>query len=259
MKKLSQFKIPIGGVLLFLLMSVAAFTPASAQQCQSLLSQGDSLHQRYENKQALNKYQAAYEQCPQNYEALMKMTRVLNDVGEDIGGEQSASYYQQAIAYAETLQAKYPDSVQSYFLESAAAGNLALYRGGREKVKLSRAVINNTNKAIELDSSYSPAWVIKGAYYRQVATASSILKTFAQLFLGGLPDGTLEDSREALETAVRLDPRNDYAVFEMGKTLEAMGEEKRAADYFKKVLSLPDTHNQSDELKEQAREALAHL
>lgn len=247
------------GILSMLSVLFISVLKVGAQDCQTVIAEGDSLYEVYENRSALEKYRDAYEKCPQSYEALMKMTRTLNDVGEDIGGEQSVPYYQEAIKYADTLQERYPDSVQSYFLKSAAAGNLALYKGGQTKVRLSRAVINNANRAIQLDSSYSPAWVIRGAYYRQVATASSLLKKFANMFLGGLPDGTLEDSREALQTAVRLDSSNDYAVFEMGQTLVAMGKESEAEEYFKKVLSLPNTHNQSDDLDARAREALKQL
>lgn len=232
---------------------------AYGQNCETLLSAGDSLGRLFESKAALQKYSDAYEKCPQSYEALMKMTRALNDLGEDVQGERSADYYQRAIAWAETLQVRYPDSVQSYFLKAAAAGNLALFRGGREKVRLSREVINNANKAIDLDSNYAPAWVIKGAYYREVATANPILKAFARSFLGGLPDGSLEDAREALSTALEIDSSNQYALYEMGQTLSAMGKKNQARDYFKKLLTLPDTHNQSAELKAEARKILKNL
>ena len=112
---------------------------------------------------------------------MMKTTRALNDIGEDIGGRKGADFFIRALKYTDTMQFKYPDSLQSYFLRAAAAGNLALYKGGKTKVELAKTVETNAKKAISIDSTYAPSHVILGIYYRQVAMAGRFQKSLARL------------------------------------------------------------------------------
>jgi tetratricopeptide (TPR) repeat protein len=222
----------------------------------SLLVRGDSLYQQYQNAEALRYYRQAYLAGPTRYEPLFKMTRAYNDVGEELDKSEARRYFEQAITYADTMQMRFPDSMQSYFLMAAAAGNLAQISGGNRKLELSRLVESNIAEAIELDPEYSPAHVIQGSYYREIATANQALKTLAEIFLGGVPDGTLEDSYEALQTALRLDSLNMYAHMEMARTLLAMDQPDAARDHLRAVLELPIANHYHPELKRQARELL---
>lgn len=231
------------------------------KRCDSLIDLGDQHYDAFRNKEALEYYKQAYASCSGQYEPLMKMVRGYIDAGEDDGKEFAEDAFVTALRYADTLQRSYPDSVESYFLKAVAAGNLALFRGGTEKVKLVRIIESNLKKAIARDSLYDPAYVVLGAYYREVATANSVLKFFAKSFLGGMPDGTLQESQQYLLKALELNPRNMFGHLELAKTYIAMGEEKKeeSVKHLNTVLQLPVTNHQHPQLKKEAQQLLRSL
>jgi len=230
-----------------------------AQEYLSFVRSGDDYYQRFDNLKALSEYEKAYKYAPDNYEALMKLTRAYNDVGEDINSKESETYYEKAVQYAELLQKQFPYRAEAYFYLSASYGNLALFRGGKEKIRLSRYVESNAKKAIELAPDYDLPYIVMGVYYREVANLNWFLKVFAKSFLGGLPDGTIEDSERMLLIAVELNPKSIYAHYQLGITYEAMGKKDKAVKYYKKVIELPNTDHQDKTKKTEAKEKLREL
>ena len=230
---------------------------AANAACDSLIARGDSLYERFDNRGALQHYLDARRKCPEVYEPLMKTARAYNDVGEDAGGKDAGTYYRSAYQYADTLVKRYPDSLMSHFMMAAAAGNLALFAGPREKVELTKTIERSAKRAIELDPDYDPAYVILGSYYRHVAQSSDVLKFLARTIFGSAPEGTLEQSEEFLRKAVTLNDRNIFAHLELGKTLLAMDEQAGARKHLRQAADLPVTNHQHKQLKREARELLS--
>lgn len=230
-----------------------------ATPCDSLLNAGDSSYVRFANQQALGAYKKALGSCKNKYEPLMKAARAYNDIGEDLNSRESGLYFDSALSFAGQLKTEYPDSVQGYFLSSAAAGNKALGSGGKSKVVLSRTVEKNAQKAIALDPNYAPAHVILGTYYREVAKANRFLKAIARMLWGKLPNGTIQDSLRELRLALRLEPDNMHGHFQIAKTYLAAGDKKFALQHFQMVLSLPNSDNQSEQMKREAKERIGEI
>ena len=101
---------------------------------------------------------------------------------------------------------------------------------------------------IRLKPEFAPSYIALGIYYREVAKLNWFLKKFAASFFGGLPDGTLEDSRDALLIALELDPDFIITHYEIGKTYRDLDEFDKSNYHFKKVLEL-DIRDHSDQSK----------
>lgn len=243
--------------IISLVLIVVFFQASNFAQCKQLLDSGDIYYSKFLDKKAYEFYSKALETCP-DYESLMKTTRALNDIGEDIGGKKGADFFISALKYTDTMQLKYPDSIQSYFLKAAAAGNLALFKGGRTKVELAKTVESNAKKAISIDSAYAPSHVILGVYYRQVATAGSFQKSLARLLYKKNLEGSLSDSERELLKAITLDNQNIYAHYELAQTWHAMKRKKEAKEQLKKTLTVPDNDNQAAKIKHEAQEDLKY-
>lgn len=226
-------------------------------QCRQLLDSGDTYYGKFLDQKAYEFYSKALETCP-DYESLMKTTRALNDIGEDIGGKKGADFFIRSQRYADTMQSKYPDSAQSYFLKAAAAGNLALYKGGKAKVELAKTVESNAKMAISIDSTYAPSHVILGVYYRQVATAGSFQRSLARLLYKKNLEGSLSDSERELLKAIALDNQNIFAHYELAQTWHAMKRKKEAKGQLKITLAVPDNDNEAAQIKREAQEDLNH-
>ncbi len=235
---------------------------ASAQtrdECGTDIDSGDAAYARFENALALRCFSAAYRTCPGAYEATIKMTRALIDLGEDMNTAQSESLYARALLYADTLRAKYPDSAQPFFLTAVAAANIAQTKKGGRQVELARVVERNVKISILKDSTYAPAYVVLGALWRRVALSNPILKALGRIVYGWQSHATLHGSEESLRRAIALEPGSIYAHLELAKTLEAMGRRAEAVDTLDKTRTLPRTWHQDNELLAQCRELQSQM
>jgi hypothetical protein len=232
-------------IFLFLFFSFLFFHFSSlAQNCRKDIDSGDFFYKKFNNQRAYDFYSKALESCG-GYEALYKTTRALNDIGEKMSGSEATKFFQMALNFSDTMLKKYPDSVQSWYLKAASAGNLADYKTGRTQIELAREIHKNATKAVKIDPSFAPAYIILGTYYREIALAGSIKMRLAKAMYGGIPEGNLKDSRRELEKAVELDSQNISAHFELAKTYHALKDNQSARDQLEAVLSLPDLNSQS--------------
>jgi Tfp pilus assembly protein PilF len=230
-----------------------------AETAEELAKQGDEYYAQFENRKAFDAYKKAYGLKPDDADILAKLTWSCNNIGEDLDSKESEKYFEQAAEYAKELEKLAPKSAKTYFLLAITKGNLAIYRGGKEKVRLSRNVEKDAKKAIQLDPDYSPPYAALGVYYREVATLNWALKMFAKHLLGGLPDGTLADAEKMFRKAIEKDPGNVYAHYQLGLTYEEMDQPKKAVGEYHKVLELPIVDHQDPIFRKESRERLAKL
>jgi tetratricopeptide (TPR) repeat protein len=227
--------------------------------CRGMLDSGDVSYGEFNNGLALDWYRRAFEQCPDSYEALMKMTRAYIDMGQSVGVFKPESLFMTGLRFADSLRTRYPDSSQGYFLTSVAAGSLCLIRKGARKVMLVRIVERNARKAIELAPDFAPAYVVLGIYYREIAVANPILKFFALFLLGRIPDGTLKDSETALQQALRLSPDYIFALLELARTDLLMSKKNEAIENLKRAQTLKSVWYMDDRLKQECGRVLKSL
>lgn len=215
-------------------------------------AQGLALVGAFKNAEALPFLEQAHAADPTNVVVLTKLTAVCGDVGQDLDSKESEAYYEKALAYAEKLHALAPDSAETCFQLCVAYGNMALFRGGKQKVTLSRHIEEMAQEAIKRDPAYSPPYAVLGVYYREVATLNPILRAFAQHLLGGLPGGSLEESERMFRQAIEKDPGNVYAHYQLAVTYDKMGKLEQSAEMYRKVLSLPIVDHQDSHWRQVA-------
>jgi tetratricopeptide (TPR) repeat protein len=209
--------------------ATAAQDPAVA----SLLAEGDRRYAALDNAGALRSYEQALEQAPDDFETLRRMVRTLNYHGNDLvaAGQstEAAAVLDRGIVLGERLREHHPDEADSWFQLAVAYGNTALFRGGRDKVRIGRDVEAFSLRALAIDSTYALPHVALGIFYREVAQLNWVQRTLATALFGGLPDGSLELSEYHLRQAARLDPSRLISHFELGLTLDALGRRDEAA------------------------------
>jgi len=241
-------------IILALVLNSIFFIGSSvfSSELDSIIETGDKYYNDFSNLEALEEYTKAYVLDPKNFEVLMKITRAYNDVGEDLkeqGSAEAEGYFIKAFEHSEIMKELFPESGETYFYLAATRGNMALFKGGREKVKLGRDVEKYARKAIELKPDYGEPHVALGVYYREVANLNWFLKKFAKAFFGGLPDGTNEDSLKMLMKAEQLLPQNVYVQYELGKTYKEIGNKEKMEEHFIKALDLPNTDHRDKYFK----------
>lgn len=227
-----------------------------AENAEQLVKQGDLHREHFENLDAAMDYEKAFEIKSSSFEILKKVIISYNDSGEDyrdLDRTRAEEYFNKAIHYAEISRKKFPEKDENYFLQALVYGNLARFSDGKRKVELARNVEENIKIMIQKRPDFAPSYVVLGVYYREVSELSWLTEQFADKLMGGLPDGSLEESREALEKAVSLDPDVIYAQYELAKTYESLKQYKKAIEHYRKVIDLPVTDH-LDVLKKQKSE-----
>jgi tetratricopeptide (TPR) repeat protein len=226
------------------------------------LAAGDAAFRAFDSAKAAAEYEKAHELAPDDYRALAMATLATRDAGEEFkvqGKKEAERYFERALALAQEMLRRYPDRAEAHYYVASTSGQLALYRGAREKVRLSREVEQYAKSAIALDPNDARPHGTLGVYYREVANASPFLKVIARNLLGGLPNGTNEDAERELRRALELDAGDVWATYELARTYEVMDKRDLEAEALKKVVALPARFQRDARLKRQAAERLAAL
>ncbi len=228
-----------------------------------LIAKGDSFYAHYDFESALIRYEKAYEIAPFQFEVLLKLTRVYNDLGEEYYEQRDENKSEvavnKALRYALEFKDKFPDSATVYSYLAWSYGNVALYKGGNEKVKLAHEIKNNAEESIRRNPNDYLPYIILGIYHRQIASLSWIERLFANTFFGDVPDGSLEESEMYLLKALELKPGIGIATFHLSLVYREMDDENKEIKTLKKLLQLPERDFRDKYAKAKAKRRLKEL
>jgi tetratricopeptide (TPR) repeat protein len=227
------------GIIVFLLMISVSFAYSAGED---LIAEGDNLYDKFDNLNALEKYEEAYKLDPNNYDVLLRLARTYNDAGEEFYElkkmEEAEAYINKGVKFAELFKNKFPDSAAAFTYMAMAYGNLALFKGGNEKVKLAKKIEENAKKALTMDPDNYINYIILGIYNRELASLSWLERTFANTFFGSVPKGSFEESERLLKQALKMDPDMIVATYQLAKTYRKMDKEQQELKMLKKVADM---------------------
>ena len=138
-------------------------------------------------------------------------------------------------------------------------GNLGLYKGGDEKIKLAYKIKENADKSIEKHPNDYLPYIILSIYNRQIASLSWFERTFANIFFGKVPDGSLEESERMMLKALKMQPGIVIAMFHLSLTYQEMDNEQKEIEWLKKTIDAPASDFRDKYAKRKANERLKDL
>ena len=236
-------------LLIFILFVVARDKPAARAQSLDELH-GDSLFAAYENEQALEAYRRALA-SEESFDLLFKAGSTALLVGDQVSSSKE-EYFKEAVGYSERLRDMNPERPESWTLLAATTGKLAVFRGPREKARAARGVHTLIEEALARDSTYAFAHIIAGILAREVSQLGWLKRLAASAVLGGLPPGTVEESKKHLDLATRFAPDFIIARWELAKTCLELGREDEAMVHLKYISTLVPENSEEDRLKKKA-------
>lgn len=244
----------LAGVLILLCCSLLF-----AQTVEELLAEGDAAYEKFDHLSALKAFQGVLAQDSSNCEALWKAARAHVDLGETAEKDIQENNYMQAEKLARKAVALCPDNDMAHLELSVAVGRVALMVGGKKKVELSREVKSEALKALELNPQNDLAHHVLARWHREVANLSGLLKTFAKILYGGLPDASNENAVEHFKKAIEIDPGFINHHLELGITYQEMKEWQLAKECYEKVLELPINDSDDKDHKAEAGKRLKEV
>lgn len=225
------------------------------------ISKGDGAYAQHHFQEAREDYHKAFEKNPSNSEIAWKLSQTYSDMGEEKENAKNRKEDQEkAIFWARKSIELNPENSKGHLYLSIALGRSVQNEGPREKIRLSKEIKSEAEKAVTENPEEYLAWHILGCWNREMATLNWIERKFADLFLGGLPkDASLEKAEEYFLKAIAINPDVIAEHLELAKTYEALHLNEKASIEYQKVLALPLYDAQDQEHQEEARKQLKKL
>ena len=236
---------------------------ADSVRVQALLAEGDVFYRRLDNRLAITTYRKAYEIDSTSYPVLSRLARTASDLGRDLSADNQNSeaeeIFLEALRYAESLENMHGQAAKTHYFLALAKGNLALLKGGKQKVEYGRDVERHCQKGLSLDSTDAEILVAYGVFNREAASSSWMERMLAQTLFGRVPEGTRENSVQLLRKAVEIDPNLHVAQFELALSLIAIGRPDEAMHHLKVAESLPAQTTQDNRNRQLAMRMLERM
>jgi tetratricopeptide (TPR) repeat protein len=225
----SQLRTALIALLLLTGSQQAPGGPDDRTSVAALLNRGDAMYRAMDNAGALSAYLEAEQRSPKDFDVLVRLTRVYNDMGRELlrKSPEAETYYRRAIEFAERMREYYPDKAETWFFLALCHGSLVPFKSLGEKLELSRDVRLNAEHSLQIDSTFVMSYVVLGIYYRGVARLSWLERTLVNGILGKNLEGTLEDSERMLQKALVLAPDNPFVHYELAWTYRSLGRNAR--------------------------------
>ncbi len=259
-------KRPLSVFLLLFLVQIC-MNPLFAQEAvedsvAKYMTLGNSLVDQWQHKEAIAAYQKALKFDPNNYEANWKTGDQYTEFADRLPDDQKVqkeTYFEKARQFCEKAIEVNSQGYEGHFRLAVALGRLALFRGGKEKIKLSKMVKAQGDTALALNPQADLVCHLLGRWHQNIANLSGILKFFAKLFFGGVPPASNEEAVELFKRAIEINPNHIEHYLELARTYEFMGKEELMREPLEKLLTLSNVEEDDPEYKSEAREMLKKL
>jgi tetratricopeptide (TPR) repeat protein len=173
----------------------------------------DRLYAQFKPKEAANELLKILRADPQNFEALIKLSRAYIDLGDMIPEsapdwkERRLKDYQTAEDYARRAIKANPNSTWGHFYLGASLGLTAVVSPIARQVELAEEIRLALEKSLALDANNGFAYHAYGVWHRKIAEIGKMSRVFASVLYGrSLPQGSMEKSVEYLKKAIALNP-----------------------------------------------------
>ena len=225
------------------------------------LINGDAFYQSCNNDRALKEYQLAYNDSPSDYNVLLRIVRIHNDIGriQLRTGFESEKHYRLAAVFADSLERYYPDSAAAHFWFALAQGSLIPFVGMHEKIAIGKEVKLQLQETLQRDSTFSYAYVLKAIFEREGSQLSWLEKGIVRIVFGEDLSGSLQASEQYLRKALQYDTTNSFAYYELFWTYKAMEDTAGALSALQQVLKMPPRSLREQNQQEEARQQLQKL
>jgi tetratricopeptide (TPR) repeat protein len=209
-----------------------------ASSIPSLVDQGDREFTRIRYPQAVDLYITALTGSTDSAEALWRLARVYVCQADISPDEQKLELYRQAEAFARRCIEADSMKSEGHTWRAAALGNIAVFEGGKTKVKLCYEIKRELECSIALNDSDDVAYSILGSFYMALGNVSWFERRLAAIFLGTLPDGGFEEAELALKKAIAIAPAVIRHHYELGLLYMQLDRDREAVEEFHLVESL---------------------
>lgn len=251
----------IATVALAVVTLIALPAPARADTAAAV-AQADAQYAKFDFEAALATCQAALAADSSSYDLWWRVARMQTDRGAravyDGNKTKAQAAFERAVAAGRRAVVLGSEKPEGHLELAVALGRLALFKGGKEKIRASKEIKSEADRALALEPKLHRAEHVLGRWNYGIADLSFFEKTAANTILGGLPKGASYDAAVThFERAIALKPDFANHHVELGRTLLKIGLKAKARAEFEKALACPQGTPFDDEYKREAQQLMA--
>ena len=247
--------------LLAALFALSALAAAGVRaETDALVRAALAAEARLDTRQALALFQEAVAARPADPFLQQKIARQYSDLMVELPtrDEQRAAVTQ-ALVHARRAVELAPQGAENVLSVAICLGKLGVLSGTRDKVRYSRELRAEAERALTLDPSYAWAHHILGRWHHEVAELGGTARLVVKLFYGGLPGASHAEAVRHLARAVELEPGQLKHHLELGLVLAGAGQFGHARAALERGLAMPSREKHDEAAKARARTVLNGL
>jgi tetratricopeptide (TPR) repeat protein len=172
--------------------------------------------------------------------------------------QRAGTAFEEAVIAGRRAVVLAPNRAEGHQELAVALGSLALHKGGKEKIRLSKELKSEVDRALALNPRLHRAHHVLARWHRGVAQLNVFERTAAKVIYGGVPEGaTMDAAITHFERAIELAP--DYANhrLELGRTYLDIGLKAKARAEFERAIACPNHSTFDPDYKREAQQLMA--
>jgi tetratricopeptide (TPR) repeat protein len=228
-----------------------------SQDTEQLLKEAQQQESQFHENEAFLTYTEILKKDPNNLLALWKCSELCSRIGaRQTDKEKMRPYFFAARNYAISALRVNPVSSEANCAMAFALGRVSLISSTKERVMLAKDVKHYAENAVQLDPDNFRAYHILGRWNYEVSDLNMAEKSFARVFYGRIPSGTLEEAIVDFEKSRAINPAFILNYLELARSYHRTGEDKKAIANLHILLALPNQIYDDTRAKTIARELL---
>jgi tetratricopeptide (TPR) repeat protein len=216
---------------------------AGAQTAADHIALGDKEYVAMNATAALQHYEAAIKEDPQNYEALWKASRSAVDLGAyERDDDKRGNYFKSAELYARRAVEVKPGDAEGHFNLARALGKNALTQGPRARIKYAKDVRNEALECLKIDPKHAGCLHVMGMWNAEVMRLNGFTRMLAKNFLGGkiFDSANWAEAKRYMEASVAAEPDRIVHHVDLAGVYRDTGDKEKARAEWQVAMKLPN-------------------
>ena len=216
---------------------VSADDPPAVQQ---QLFRAAAFVARFQDSEALGRYQAVLKMQPLHYLALWQAAVLSVKIGQRYTDEtRKQAYYDAATDYAARALALRPEGGEANYAAALALFSQATLRHARGRLAAYRELRSYVFLATEKRPDLPDAWQLLGRWQYRLAHYNLLERLASRLFFGSTPTATSLEAMSSLERARDLAPNRLQFRYDLARMYRYQGRRRRAIAELEAAAAIP--------------------
>ncbi len=212
----------------------------TGQDINSLVKEADRLEDVPSELAAFNKFREALRVQPNHVYSLAKASQLGSRIGSrETIAKNRDQWYATAFNYANKAVAISPMNDEANVALAMVLGKSSLTKSGKEKLKSAKEIKRRVDIALKTNPNNYLAWHILGRWHYEISNISSVERTAAKIFFGGIPSGSVKNAIMYFEKAKSLMPHFILNYIELAKAYHKDGQVSKAISLMQTIQAFP--------------------